>query len=88
MGDRDCATNCHKEVATDEVREASRARAPDSPMPGEYIDARTARPDEELQMRMANAFCRYLEMAETVGTVVQQGSVAEITIVCSDFQSL
>lgn len=88
MDDRDAATNCHKEVATDEIREASRARAPNSPMPGEYMDVRTARPDEEVKMRMANVFCRYLELAERVGTVVQQGSVAGITIVCSDFQSL
>jgi hypothetical protein len=28
-------------------REASRARAPDSPVPGECMDARTARPDGE-----------------------------------------
>jgi len=35
-----------QEVATDEVREASRARAPDSPVSGEGMDTRTARPDE------------------------------------------
>jgi hypothetical protein len=39
--------HCHMEVATDEVREASRARAPDSPSPGEHRDMRTARPDGE-----------------------------------------
>jgi hypothetical protein len=39
--------HCHMEVVTDEVREASRARAPDSPVPGEQRDVRTARPDEE-----------------------------------------
>jgi hypothetical protein len=38
--------HCHMEVATDEVREASRARAPDSPVPGEHRDMRTARPTE------------------------------------------
>ena len=39
--------DCHTDVATDEVREASRARAPDSPVPGEDRDIRTARTDEE-----------------------------------------
>jgi len=34
-------------VATDEVRMASRARAPDSPSPDEQRDMRTARPDGE-----------------------------------------
>jgi hypothetical protein len=32
------------DVATDEVRNASRARAPDSPMLSEGVDTRTARP--------------------------------------------
>jgi hypothetical protein len=35
-----------QDVETDEVRKASRARAPDSPMPGEHMDVRTARPTE------------------------------------------
>jgi murein L,D-transpeptidase YafK len=35
-----------KEVSL-EIRETSRARAPDSPSPGEYTDVRTARPDGE-----------------------------------------
>ena len=34
-------TRCHTEVATAEGREVSRARAPDSPVPGECVDART-----------------------------------------------
>jgi hypothetical protein len=71
--------SCHRDVATDSrapwprIRKASRARAPDSPSPGEYMDVRTARPDREEpecrtpdQMRMANAFCRYLELATPV----------------------
>jgi hypothetical protein len=39
----DSSANCHKDVATDrrasttEIRKASRARAPDSPMPGECM---------------------------------------------------
>jgi len=43
----------HRDVTTDSkaprlrIRKASRARAPDSPMPGEGKDARTAWPDEE-----------------------------------------
>jgi len=32
---RDSSANCHTDVAADGVREASRARAPDSPSPGE-----------------------------------------------------
>ena len=32
---RDSSTICHTDVATDGVRKASRARAPDSPSPGE-----------------------------------------------------
>jgi hypothetical protein len=55
------------------VKRRGRARAPDSPVPGEYTDVRTARPDGEQpecktpeQMKMANAFCRYLEMAAGV----------------------
>jgi hypothetical protein len=32
-----------------EVREASRARAPDSPVPGEHMDVRTARLTEKAQ---------------------------------------
>ena len=45
-----------QEVATDSkapwtrIREASRARAPDSPVPGEHRDMRTARPDEEHEL--------------------------------------
>jgi hypothetical protein len=41
-------------------------RASGPPVPGENRDIRTARPNEEdspEQMRMANAFCRYLELA-------------------------
>ena len=41
---------CHMEVATDEVREASRSRASDSPSPGEDGDVRTAWPDEEVRI--------------------------------------
>jgi hypothetical protein len=44
--------------ASPEIREASRARAPDSPSPGEYTDVRTARPDEE---RVAGAVVVLLE---------------------------
>jgi hypothetical protein len=36
-------TACHTEVATDEVRDASRTRAPDSPVPGEYKGEQHAR---------------------------------------------
>ena len=42
---------CHKHVTTDSkapwlrIRKASRVRAPDSPMPGEYMEVRTARSD-------------------------------------------
>jgi hypothetical protein len=44
---------CDTDVATDSnasrprVRKASRARAPDSPVPGEDMDVRMARPDGE-----------------------------------------
>jgi len=33
------------------VRKASRARAPDSPVPGEYMDVQTARPTKKLGFR-------------------------------------
>jgi hypothetical protein len=48
----------YRDVATDprglclEVREASQSRAFDSPSPGECMEARTARPDEEQQKAM------------------------------------
>ncbi len=35
-----------QDVTTAEGQEARRARAPDSPVPGECMDARTARPSE------------------------------------------
>jgi hypothetical protein len=48
-----------EKVATGEVREASRARAPDSPVPGEYTEVRTARPDgEHLLGPFRTAKCR------------------------------
>jgi hypothetical protein len=50
---------CHTDVATDEVRKASRARAPDSPAQGEYRNVRTARPDEE--QAQARALIRVLK---------------------------
>jgi hypothetical protein len=51
------------------IRKVSRARAPDSPMPGEGRSPNGPADEEQPecrtpeQMRMANAFCRYLEMA-------------------------
>ena len=46
-----------------EIRKADRSHASGPPMPGEGRSP-TGPADEEVQMKMANAFCRYLEMAE------------------------
>jgi hypothetical protein len=68
------------EAASPRSREASRARVPDSPLPGEggtpeqpgqtenvcspaLFEPECRTPD---QMRMANAFCRYLELAKAL----------------------
>jgi hypothetical protein len=37
----------HRMWRRTQVREASRSRASDSPVPGEYMDVRTARPDKQ-----------------------------------------
>jgi hypothetical protein len=34
----DADDNCHMEVATDEVREATQSHASESPVPGEHTD--------------------------------------------------
>jgi hypothetical protein len=45
-GETECQA-CHRDVTTDEVREASQSHASDSPVPGEYMDVRTVRPTKE-----------------------------------------
>jgi hypothetical protein len=40
-----------QDVATDEVRKASRSRVFDSPVPGEHTDVRTARPTKNIGCR-------------------------------------
>ena len=51
--------NCDTEVATErwasatEIRKADRSRASGPPVPGEHMDVRTARPDEEYQRKSA-----------------------------------
>jgi Circularly permutated YpsA SLOG family len=50
LGQGSLVAVCHREVATDEVREVSQSHASDSPVPGEDLDVRTARPDEGYRM--------------------------------------
>jgi hypothetical protein len=66
---RDSCANCPMDVATNSpalwprIRKASRARAPDSPAPSEYMDVRSARPTKNigggfLSMMISRSFVR------------------------------
>ena len=54
-----------RSASSHEIRKASQSHAFDWPVPGEGRSP-NGPADGEAQMKMANAFCRYLEMAEQV----------------------
>ena len=57
-----------QDVATDGVREASRARAPDSPVPGEHKDVRMAWPEHEGPRKETNETHQKAEDARGKGS--------------------
>jgi AAA domain len=60
-------------VATDGVRKASRSHAFDSPMPGEYKEVRTARPDVEYEFQGQEAPIVIYSMTTSTHTDAPRG---------------